>query len=351
MGLLAPVLALVLISLTVLFSISSSLFWSQLFFLFISLVIFFLISHLNYKVLTLYAKPIYVTSIVVLLLVLILGIESRGAVRWVELFGFRIQFSEFMKPFLAVSFASFLSRNKNKSLKSFFYALGFLLPVAFLIFIQPDLGNALIYAIVVLFSLLAFGFPFKYFLVGFAFLLLTSPIVWRILHDYQRQRLLTFLNPTSDPLGHSYNAIQSVIAVGSGMLLGRGLGQGTQSVLKFLPERHTDFIFATSTEELGFIGALLILFIFGLLLYKIFLIFLKSNDSFSKIFALVAFFIILVQFFINVGMNIGIVPIVGVTLPFVSYGGSSLLSNFILLGFLSAVDMGENREKDVLEIR
>jgi rod shape determining protein RodA len=139
--------------------------------------------------------------------------------------------------------------------------------------------------------------------------------------------------------------------VGSGMLLGRGLGQGTQSVLKFLPERHTDFIFATSTEELGFIGALVILLIFGILLYKIFQIFLKSNEPFARIFALTSFFIILVQFFINVGMNIGIVPIVGVTLPFVSYGGSSLLSNFILIGFLSAISMGENREKDVLEIR
>ncbi len=350
-SLLAPVVVLLIISLTVIFSVNSGLFWNQLIFVFLSLAVYLFCANINYKILKHYSKPIYITSLVVLLLLLFVGIESRGAVRWFEFFGFRIQFSEFMKPFLAISLSSFLSEGKSRSLGTFLKVLVFLLPVALLIFLQPDLGNALIYGFVVILTLLAYGFPFRYFISGIVFVAGISPIAWRFLHDYQKQRLLTFINPSSDPLGTSYNAIQSVIAVGSGMFFGQGLGQGTQSALRFLPERHTDFIFATAAEELGFVGAIVIVATFIVLFYKIFYIFINSQDSFAKVFSLTAFFIILVQFFINIGMNIGALPIVGVTLPFVSYGGSSLLSNFILLGFISAIGTGESREKDVLEIR
>lgn len=350
-SLLFPVLALVGFSLTVIFSVNVSLFWNQLIFFGISLVAFLLCTHINYQVIKLYAKPIYFGSIIVLLSLLFLGIESRGAVRWFEIFGFRVQFSEFMKPFLAISLSAYLSDNSSRSLKTFGTVLFLLFPIAFLIFLQPDLGNALIYLFVVMLSLLTFGFPFKFFISGIVFVLVSSPIAWRFLHDYQRQRILTFLNPTADPLGTSYNAIQSIIAVGSGQFFGQGLGQGTQSSLKFLPERHTDFIFATTSEELGFVGVIVLLVFFGLLLYRIFMIFVDSNEMFSKIFILTCFYILLVQFFVNVGMNIGIVPIVGVTLPFVSYGGSSLLSSFVLLGLLSAVTGGEAQTKHVLEIK
>jgi rod shape determining protein RodA len=174
-------------------------------------------------------------------------------------------------------------------------------------------------------------------------------VVWKFLHEYQRQRILTFLDPGKDPLGTSYNVIQSVIAVGSGMLMGRGLGQGTQSGLRFLPERHTDFIFATISEQLGFIGTLIMLVCFAFILYKIYTIFRNSDDKLAKILAAIIFFTFLIQIFVNIGMNIGILPIVGVTLPFVSYGGSSLLSNFIFLGFLSAINKG--RREEILEIR
>ncbi|MBI2195753.1 MAG: rod shape-determining protein RodA [Candidatus Levybacteria bacterium] len=348
--LLAPVLALVIISLTVIFSVSSSLFWSQMLFVFISLVAFFLCTNINYKILRLWGTPIYIFSLVVLALLLFLGIESRGAVRWFELFGFRIQFSEFIKPFLAISLAAYLSEQKPK-LTAFLKIFAYLFPIAFLIFLQPDLGNALIYLFVVVLALLVFGFPLKFFASGLIFVIAASPVIWNFLHDYQKQRLLTFINPSLDPLGTSYNAIQSIIAVGSGMFFGRGLGQGTQSALRFLPERHTDFIFATIAEELGLIGALGILIIFSILFYRIFLIFMRLENTFSKIFALICFFILFSQFFVNVGMNVGLTPVVGVTLPFVSYGGSSLLSSFILLGLLSAVDKGESKDKKVLEIR
>jgi rod shape determining protein RodA len=287
---------------------------------------------------------------VLLILVLILGIESRGAVRWIEILGFRIQFSEILKPFLAISLSSYLANLKNNSFKSMTAIVLFLTPVALLIFFQPDLGDALIYVVVTFLALIFFGFPFKFFLAGIIPAVVIFPVFWNFLHDYQKQRIMTFFNPGTDPLGTSYNAIQSVIAVGSGMIAGKGFGQGTQSGLRFLPERHTDFIFATISEQLGFIGTVVILIVFGFLLFKIFVIYQDSRDRFCRIFAAIGFFIILMQIFINVGMNIGILPIVGVTLPFMSYGGSSLLSNFIILGILTAVNKATKKE-DVLEIR
>lgn len=348
-GLIAPVFILVILSLTTLFSIDFSLFKSQFIFFIIGILAFLFFSQTNYKTVSLYSVPIYIISVVLLLIVLVVGIESRGSVRWLEFFGFRVQFSEILKPFLAISFSSYLSSKNNYSFKTLFLGSLFLIPIIFLVFLQPDLGNALIYFMVAVLSFIIFGFPFRFFFLGLIFMSLSFPIIWKFLHDYQRQRILTFLNP-NDPLGLSYNAIQSVIAVGSGMFFGRGLGLGTQSGLRFLPERHTDFIFATLSEELGIIGAILIIVTFAFLLYKIFVIFLNQEDLFCKTFSIIAFSLILFQFFINAGMNIGILPIVGITLPFVSYGGSSLLSNFILLGILSAINRGRTRS-NVLEIK
>jgi rod shape determining protein RodA len=347
--LIIPVGLLIIISLVTLFSLNPDFFKSQFVFLVVSLLAFVFFSQANYKILDIYSKPIYIISLILLVLVFFLGIESRGSLRWIEFFGLRAQFSEVLKPFLAISFASFLVGVKNYNLQSLFKIFLLLSPVAFLIFFQPDLGNALLYASVVLATTIYFGFSLKYFAVLFLPLLAVFPLVWRFLHEYQRQRVLTFFDPGKDPLGTSYNVIQSVIAVGSGMLMGRGLGQGTQSGLRFLPERHTDFIFATISEQLGFIGALIVLACFAVILYKIYLIFINSDDKFSKIFAAVIFFTFLIQIFVNVGMNIGILPIVGVTLPFVSYGGSSLLSNFIFLGFLSAIS--RSKRQGILEIR
>ncbi len=348
--LMAPVGALVVISLVTLFSLNIDFFKSQFLFLIVSIIAFIFFSQTNYKILDVYSKPVYIISLVLLVLVFFLGIETRGSLRWIEIFGFRIQFSEILKPFLAISFASYLVGKRNYNFRSLIDIFLLLAPVTLLIFFQPDLGNALIYAIIVVATTLYLGFSLKYFLGLFLPVLALFPIIWQFLHDYQRQRILTFLNPGSDPLGTSYNVIQSVIAVGSGMIMGRGLGQGTQSGLRFLPERHTDFIFATITEQLGFIGTIIVLACFALILYRIYLMFINSDDRFSKIFTVVVFFAFLTQIFVNIGMNIGIVPIVGVTLPFVSYGGSSLLSNFIFLGFLTSINKAKKNDH-ILEIR
>ena len=349
-GIFIPALFLLIIGLAGIFSLSFDLFRAQLLFSVLAILAFIFFSQINYQSLKNYSSTIYTASIIILFLVLLVGVESRGSVRWFEFFGFRVQFSELLKPFLSLSLASFLASRNNYSLKLFFLVLILLFPIWFLIFLQPDLGNAIIYFLVTIFVMFIFGFPLRYFL---ACLLLTTasfPFFWKFLREYQKQRILTFFHLNVDPLGTSYNAIQSVIAVGSGMFIGRGLGQGTQSALRFLPERHTDFIFATLSEELGFIGSTLILAAFGFLFYRIFLVYKNSDSIFSKIFAQAAFFLFLIQFFMNIGMNIGIMPIVGVSLPFVSYGGSSLLSSFILLGFLSSMSKGTD-SKGVLEIR
>lgn len=348
-GLLIPVVVLLILGLTTLFSLNFTFFRTQSLFLIISFFFFIIFANVDYKAFQLYRFPIYIFSLVVLLLVLLLGVETRGVVRWVDVFGFRIQFSEILKPFLLVSFSSYLS-NSQKSLKTFFITILFLLPIVLLIYKQPDLGNALIYAGVVILTLIAYGFPFVWLIIFSLLIFFISPFIFRFLQEYQRQRIFTFLSPTTDPLGTSYNTIQSIIAIGSGMFFGKGLGAGTQSGLRFLPERHTDFIFAALAEEFGFIGALAIIASFAFLLYRIYVIFVNSEDNFCKIFSMTSFFLILIQFFINTGMNLGLLPVVGIALPFVSYGGSSLLSNFILLGLLTSISR-DFRHREVLEIR
>lgn len=349
-GLVTPVIVLTILGLSTLFSIQFQFFQSQFIFLCISLFFFFVFSQVNYKIIQMYAVPIYIISLILLSILLVLGIESRGAVRWIDIFGIRIQFSEILKPFLAISLASYLSNIEKASFRSFAVLLCLLFPITLCIYLQPDLGNALLYAGVTIFTLFVVGYPIAWFFSGLLFLGVAFPILWRFLREYQRQRILTFFYPSNDPLGTSYNVIQSVIAVGSGMIFGKGIAEVTQSRLRFLPERHTDFIFATFSEGFGFVGTVVMIAAFGFLLFKIYVIFRDSNDRFCKIFSIVSFFLFLLPVFVNIGMNIGIMPVTGVTLPFISYGGSSLVSNFIILGFLSAINRGV-RNEDVLEIR
>ncbi|MGH7203489.1 MAG: FtsW/RodA/SpoVE family cell cycle protein [Candidatus Levyibacteriota bacterium] len=348
--LLIPVALLVSISLFTLLSLSFDFFKSQFLSLIIALIAFLACSQLNIESLKAYKSQIYVVSLVFLLITLGIGIESHGAVRWIDILGVRLQFSEILKPFLALAFAALLAQRQHASIKSFLTAIGFVIPIFLLLYFQPDLGSAMLYLIVAFFALILRGFPFRWFAVIILPVVLLLPVIWTKLHDYQRERILTFLNPESDPLGISYNSIQALIAVGSGQFFGKGMSEGTQSALRFLPERQTDFIFATIAEGLGFIGALLIIAALIFLCYRVFHIFNGTKDTFIKIFVGCAFGFFLLPAFINIGMNIGIVPIVGVTLPFVSFGGSSLLSNFIFLGLLSSISSNE-KHKNVLEIR
>jgi len=341
--LIIPVVILLSISLVTLFSIDISFFRNQLLFTFVGIIAFFIVSQIDYKSLEAFGLPLYIISVVILIFVLFLGFQSRGAVRWFTLWGFSIQFSEILKPLLAIALASFLSIKQSRSKNVLFLTIGFLFPIVFLIYRQPDLGNAVIYVGSVIMTLIFFGFSFRWFALGVLGTLGLIPFIWQFLHQYQRERLLAFFHFVNEPLGISYNAIQSVIAVGSGALYGKGLGQGTQSVLHFLPERQTDFIFATLSEELGFIGGCMVIAAFVFFLYRLFVLFQKSNETFPKVFIASTFSLMLIQFFINIGMNIGMLPVVGVTLPFVSYGGSSLLSNAIFLGVVSSFEIWYNK--------
>src|SRR5713101_8267909 len=197
---------------------------------------------------------------------------------------------------------------------------------------QPDLGSAAIVGIVAFTMLLVGGVRLRWFAALGAPVIVLAPIMWRHLKAYQQRRILTFLNPDMDPLGAGYHVIQSKIAVGSGMLWGKGFLQGTQNHLNFLPEQHTDFVFAVLAEEWGFIGAIVLLTLYGLLLARLLVIAWKARDRFGSFLAVGAASIVFWQLLINLGMNVGILPVVGVPLPLLSYGGSSLLTVLITIG-------------------
>lgn len=348
--LLLPALALWGISLLVLSSISPILLRQQFLYGLAGLFLYFVFLNLDFRVLGLFYKQIYIGILLLLGLIFIIGFESKGATRWIEIFGVSFQFSELLKPFFILVFAYFLSKSNAHSFSTFVKSLLVLFPIFFLVMRQPDLGNAIIYFITAFCMMFAYGFPFRYFFGLGALIVLPMPIFYNLLHEYQRQRIVSFLNSTSDPFGSSYNAIQALIAVGSGQLMGKGFGQATQSNLRFLPERHTDFIFATMSESFGFIGGIVVISLFALLLLRIYKISMSAIDSFSHLLATGLFYVVLVHAFFNIGMNLGILPIVGITLPFVSYGGSSLVTNFVILGILSVIHSEEKRSK-IFEIR
>ncbi|HVF69018.1 MAG TPA: FtsW/RodA/SpoVE family cell cycle protein [Xanthomonadales bacterium] len=348
--LLAPVAILIAISLVTLLSVNVAYFKSQLTALVVGIIAFLFFSKTNIEFMKQLKLPIYIISLVLLGIVLFIGIETRGASRWIDILGVRLQFSEILKPFLALAFAALIEEERNINFKSFLKTVIYIIPVVILIAIQPDLGSGLLYAGAGAFALFVLGFPLLWFGAVLLPFILTSPLIWSILHGYQRQRILTFINANPDPLGSSYNGIQAIIAVGSGGFMGKGISEGTQSVLRFLPERHTDFIFATIAEGLGFVGSSIVILAFMLLAYRVYVLFRESDGLFSKAFLAVSFGFLIIQGFVNIAMNMGILPIVGITFPFVSFGGSSLLSNFIFLGMISSI-AGNSRNKDVLEIR
>jgi rod shape determining protein RodA len=341
--LLIPVFTLVGISLLTLYSVDFSLFKQQLISFILGVAAYILFLNVDYKIFNFFAKQIYIGILILLGIVLLIGFESKGAVRWIDVFGVSIQFSEIIKPFFIIAIAYFLSRNELHSLNKFLLTFILIIPVFFLILRQPDLGNAIIYFFSAVFMMFVYGFPIRYFLGMGIIVAIPMPLFFNLLKEYQRERIFSFLNTTADPFGSSYNSIQSLISIGSGGFWGKGFGQATQSTLRFLPERHTDFIFATITESLGFIGGIVIITLFILILLRIYRIAINSADTFSYVVAMGMFFVILVHVFFNIGMNLGLLPIVGITLPLVSYGGSSLITNFIILSILSSIRSDEKK--------
>ena len=285
-------------------------------------------------------KSAYLFYFIVLILLFAVdsfGITASGSKRWISLFFINLQPSELMKVSLIIFLARYYykipSQNVN-NIKHIFIPLFSLMIPVFLVVIQPDLGTAVLIAISGLIVIWLTGFRIKYFLYSFIVLICLIPVGISFLKPYQKSRILTFFNPERDPLGAGYQIIQSKIALGSGGIFGKGFLQGSQSYLDYLPEKHTDFIFTLFSEEFGFVGSLILLLIYALVIYRIATIGNQSRNNFAKLFCFgfaAAFFIYVT---VNMAMVLGLVPIVGAPLPIMSYGGSSMLSIMIGLGIV-----------------
>jgi len=314
----------------------------SIFFLFFIAISFFKIEFW-YK----FSYLFYFIVLILLFGVDLFGVTASGSKRWISLFFINLQPSELMKVSLIVFLARYYNKipttNVNNLKYIFIPFLSFMIP-AFLVASQPDLGTAVLIAISGLIVIWLTGFKIKYFLYSFFVLFCLIPIGISFLQPYQKTRILTFLNPERDPLGAGYQIIQSKIAVGSGGIFGKGFLQGSQSYLDYLPEKQTDFIFTLFSEEFGFIGSLILLTIYALIIYRIAVIGSESRNNFARLFCFgfaAAFFVYVA---VNMSMVLGLVPIVGAPLPIMSYGGSAMLSMMIGLGIVMSCKIYRDTE-------
>jgi rod shape determining protein RodA len=297
------------------------------------------------------ARFVYVVGIILLIAVLIFGTTIRGTTGWFTLLGFSFQPVEFMKIGVVLALARYMSSVKVRPLplkdivQSGVIAA---IPVG-LVLLQPDLGSASIivgtWALFVLYK----GVRWQYVLVAIGIGMLALFLAWQfVFAEYQKDRVRIFMNPSLDPLGSGYNITQARIAIGSGGLLGRGLGEGSQSQLRFLPESQTDFIFAVIAEELGFLGVSVLFLSFIVLFFRLYRLRSVKNDEYAQFLAMGILFVLFVQTYMNVGVNLGILPATGVALPFVSYGGSSLLVSLFLVGLGESIAIHSRSRTDLL---
>jgi rod shape determining protein RodA len=317
----------------------------QVWYLLAGLVAMFLLSAFDYHVLGTLTIPIYLIAIVLLVLVGLVGQRIFGARSWIEVFGlFPIQPSELAKVALALTLGKYLADHNESMnrLPTVLVALVIAAPLLVFVFLEPDLGTAVVLAVEVGFILVAAGLRARHLALVVVGLAAVTPMFWSLLQDHQRTRLLIFLDPTSDPDSY-FNVRQALVSVGSGGLLGKGFGEGTQSQLHFLRVRHTDFIFSVVAEELGFIGAVLLILLLFFIIMRLWRIAGQSRDTFGRLLVTAVAGVILFQTVINVGMNMALVPVTGLPLPFVSYGGNAMLSLFLFIGLAQSVAMRKKK--------
>lgn len=320
----------------------------QFLWLILGILIFTLISNLNYRYLWDWTYFLYAAALFLLLLVFVLGSVRLGAQRWIKIAWFNIQPSEIVKLIMVVFFARYFSAKSAEdiSLRAAKYGIfrALILPFIFLavpmglIMEQPDLGSAMMLLFIFISMFYLGNVRLRYIVIFLLVIILAMPVGWHFLRDYQKDRLAVFLNPNIDPLGAGYTVIQSKIAIGSGGILGKGWLSGTQSQLYFLPEAHTDFIFATFVEERGFLGGLFLILLYFLLIRQGMEISRDTQDEFGKLLALGISCMLGIQVCINIAMNLGLAPVVGLPLPLMSYGGSSVIVTFIALGILANIN-------------
>ncbi len=313
------------------------LFKKHLLYLGLSWFIIFLISRERFRNALDLSLYVYLLNLFLLVLVLVTGKEIYGAKRWLSLGFINVQPSEFMKVSLILLASYLIPYIKGvKDRKAFLLLLSLSIP-AVVTLKQPDLGTTATYFVPIVFMLFIRGVNFRYFLVFSILIVLSSPLLWNFLKNYQKKRILAVIDPYSDYSGSGYQLIQSIIAIGSGGLSGKGLAKGTQSQLMFLPESHTDFVFSVIGEEMGFIGSFLLVFSIFIFLTRI-LFYLKFTLIPSEtLFVVGVFSLLLFQYTVNMLMALGLFPVVGIPLPFVSFGGSSMLSLSILIGLVLSI--------------
>ena len=285
-----------------------------------------------------FAVPLYVLGVVLLVAVWLFGVKVNGAKRWLPIGFTRIQPSEIMKIAMPLMLAWYFHKHET-ALRWQHYAVAavmLLLPVG-LIAKQPDLGTAILVGAAGFYVIFFAGLPWKIIIGLIAAAGAVAPFAWTMLHDYQRKRILTLIDPTTDPLGAGYHIIQSTIAIGSGGVIGKGWLNGTQTHLEFIPEKHTDFIFAVFSEEWGLLGNVVLLVLYTLLIGRATIITANASTLFARLLAGSITLIFFTYAFVNMGMVSGILPVVGVPLPFISYGGTALVTLFLGLGILMSI--------------
>jgi rod shape determining protein RodA len=339
--LLCAMLMLLMLGLLILYSASNQnplIIEKQVMHILLASTILFLVAQVPPVVWQRWAAWIYGFSLLFLIAVLLMGHIGKGAQRWLSISGFRFQPAEFMKFAIPLLLASYYNKiHLPLSFKSILISALIIFVPVLLTAKQPDLGTAILLLATGASVLFFAGLSVSFILSIGALLLTGMPLLWYFMHDYQRQRVLTFLNPERDPLGAGYHIIQSKIAIGSGGFFGKGWLTGTQSHLHFLPEHTTDFIFAVCSEEFGFTGNVLLITLFMLIVLRGLYIAINAQDTFTRLLAgsiTITFFL---SFFINMGMVTGILPVVGLPLPLVSYGGSSLVTSMASFGMLMSI--------------
>ncbi|MFA5386319.1 MAG: FtsW/RodA/SpoVE family cell cycle protein [Candidatus Paceibacterota bacterium] len=315
----------------------------QLVWYLIGAIIFFLILKINWKPITNYwgvIVGIYFFVILLLVVTYFFAPSIRGTRSWLQIGGFQFQPSELAKLALILLFAKFFSRKHisiarvSNLLSSFIYLV---IPLA-LVAIQPDFGSGLILFFIWFGFLLVSGIKWRHLVIALIIFLIFGAVLWvKVLKDYQKERIMVFLFPNRDPLGINYSTIQAKIAIGSAGLFGQGFKQGTQVQLGFLPEVQTDFILAAFIEEWGILLGVLLISVFFIMVTRIIKIGLEVENNFDRLFCLGTAILFVVQFAFNAGSNLGLMPVIGVTFPFLSYGGSSLLTDFILVGMVESI--------------
>jgi rod shape determining protein RodA len=312
----------------------------------VAIIAFTLAAAFDYRWLRTFAWPIYGATLALLLLTLAIGTGVGGVARWVPIGGMQFQFSEVAKVGVIITLAAFLAGRQERisSLTTVLGAVALVLLPLGLVLVQPDLGTSLVFGAVLIGMLFLGGASMRWLTVMVGSILAAVPFVWAyILKDYQQLRLVSFLDPAADPQGSGYHLIQSQIAVGSGGLWGTGLTNGSQNQLDFLPVQTTDFVFAILAEELGFIGGIVMFALFAALLWRVLVAAWRSRDPFGTMFACGIASMILFQLIVNVGMVIGVMPITGIPLPFVTHGGASLVSVAIGLGIIQSINIRQTR--------